>query len=466
MERNRSTDPHIERLIEAFALLTGRIQHKLDDDFPELTTALLGVLYPHYLAPVPSMAIVQFDIDPARAQLPNGFRIGQHSRLSTNPIGDLPCKYRTGYPVTLWPIQVIGCKFTGPPFPRGISAPPNSKSLLRIQLDCLSGMKFSDLTLDTLRFYLTGENETIAQLYEFLFNHVLQVVFLAPEGTANPSPVVFSPRESLFPVGFDIDDGLLPYPSQSFLGYRLLSEYFALPEKFHFLDLGGFRQVCRSGFQKRLDVLLFLNRASSKLAQDINAETFRLGCTPAINLFEQTAEPIPLTQARYEYRIVPDVANPDGMEVYSVDDVVSVDPIAGTTSEYFPFYSFHHGMTARRNEDVLVCIAKAVPSRVGPRCERPRHRRVSQLGGPELRPQSALRSDACRANDMHQPRASLDPAAGRRTTNLRPGGGRSVGADPLRAVTVEPVATTNEARDLLEAGFPPLSQPSLPGEFG
>ena len=119
-------------------------------------------------------------------------------------------------------------------------------------------MKFSDLTLDTLRFYLTGENETIAQLYEFLFNHVLQVVFLAPEGTANPSPIVFSPRESLFPVGFDIDDGLLPYPSQSFLGYRLLSEYFALPEKFHFLDLGGFRQVCRSGFQKRLDVLLFL----------------------------------------------------------------------------------------------------------------------------------------------------------------------------------------------------------------
>jgi type VI secretion system protein ImpG len=345
LEKNRALDPHIERLIEAFALLTGRIQLKLDDDFPELTTALLGVLYPHYLAPVPSMAIVQFDVDPARAQAPGGFRIGRHSRLSTNPINDVPCKYRTGYPVTLWPIQVVGAKFTGPPFPRGISAPPNTKALLRIQLECLAGMKFADLMLDTLRFYLTGENETIAQLYEFLFNHVQQVVFLAPEGTGNPPPVVLSPRESLFPVGFNIDDGLLPYPSQSFLGYRLLSEYFAFPEKFHFLDLGGFRQVCPARFQKRLDVLLFLNRPSSKLAQDVNADTFRLGCTPVINLFEQTAEPIPLTQARYEYRIVPDVASPEGMEVYSVDDVVSVDPVAATTTEYFPFYSFRHGMT-------------------------------------------------------------------------------------------------------------------------
>src|SRR5690242_10019518 len=83
LEPNRSADPHIERLIEAFALLTGRIQHKLDDDFPELTTALLGVLYPHYLAPVPSMAIVQFELDPARGRLPGGFLIDRHSRLRT-----------------------------------------------------------------------------------------------------------------------------------------------------------------------------------------------------------------------------------------------------------------------------------------------------------------------------------------------------------------------------------------------
>src|SRR6516162_10019447 len=86
LERNRSTDPHVERLIEAFALLAGRVHHKLDDEFPELTDALLGVLYPHYLAPIPSLAVVQFEVDPARAQLPAGFLIDRHSRLHTAPV--------------------------------------------------------------------------------------------------------------------------------------------------------------------------------------------------------------------------------------------------------------------------------------------------------------------------------------------------------------------------------------------
>ena len=127
------------------------------------------------------------------------------------------------------------------------------------------------------------------------------------------------PGECLAQVGFERDDGLLPYPAQSFVGYRLLSEFFAFPYKFHFVDLRGLRRACRAGFEKQLEVVIFLDRSWPKLEQDVTAETFRLGCTPVINLFEQTAEPIPLTQARHEYRIVPDVANPDGMEVYSVD---------------------------------------------------------------------------------------------------------------------------------------------------
>src|SRR5438034_6164958 len=94
LEPNRSADPHVERLIESFALLAGRIHHKLDDEFPELTEGLLGVLYPHYLAPVPSLGVVQFDLDPARAGLPDGFDIPKHSRLKTRPVNGLPCSFR------------------------------------------------------------------------------------------------------------------------------------------------------------------------------------------------------------------------------------------------------------------------------------------------------------------------------------------------------------------------------------
>src|SRR6516225_5369565 len=86
LEPNRSLDPHVERLIESFALLAGRIHHKLDDEYPELTDAMLSVLYPHYLAPVPSMAVVQFVLDAARGQLPEGFLIPAGSRLHTQPV--------------------------------------------------------------------------------------------------------------------------------------------------------------------------------------------------------------------------------------------------------------------------------------------------------------------------------------------------------------------------------------------
>ena len=162
LEPNRSTDPHVERLIESFALLTGRIQHKLDDEFPELTTALLGVLYPHYLAPIPSMAVVQFELDAARSRSPDGFPIDRHSRLSTRPVNDLPCRYRTGYPTRLWPIKVADARLVRPPFPRGMSPPRGAAAALRIQLECQGGQKFAELALDDLRFYLKGESETVA----------------------------------------------------------------------------------------------------------------------------------------------------------------------------------------------------------------------------------------------------------------------------------------------------------------
>ncbi len=351
LEPNRSTDSHVERLIEAFALLTGRIQHRIDDDFPELTTALLGVLYPHYLAPIPSMAIVQFDLDAARARSPDGFAIARNSRMRTRPVNDVPCKYRTGYPVRLWPVRISDAKLIRPPFARGLSPPRGTVAALRIQLEAESGHRFADMSLDRLRLYLKGESETVSLLYDLLFNHALGIVLRDPSRGTTRASVSLRPVEGLAQVGFEQEDGLLPYPPQSFVGYRLLSEFFAFPYKFHFVDLCGLQHACRAGYEKQLEVVVFVDRTWPKLEQDVTAETFRLGCTPVINLFEQIAEPIALSGARYEYRIVPDVAYPDGLEVYSVDQVTSVDPIAGVTTEYLPFYSFRHGTTLEAARD-------------------------------------------------------------------------------------------------------------------
>lgn len=81
LDPSSSEDPHVERLMQTFAFLTARVHHKIDDEFPEVTEALLHVLYPHYLAPIPSMSMVQFVLDPQRGKLTRGHTIERGSVL-------------------------------------------------------------------------------------------------------------------------------------------------------------------------------------------------------------------------------------------------------------------------------------------------------------------------------------------------------------------------------------------------
>jgi type VI secretion system protein ImpG len=157
--------------------------------------------------------------------------------------------------------------------------------------------------------------------------------------------VVGEPDEFLQPVGFELDDGLLPFSRRSFPGYRLLSEFFAFPSKFLFFDLCGLSRLRQAGYERRFEVVFFLDRSQASLEQAVEVSTFQLGCTPIINLFAKTAEPIELTHTRWEYRIIPEVTQPLGMEIYSVDEVVSGDANTGEAVQYTPFYSYRHGQS-------------------------------------------------------------------------------------------------------------------------
>lgn len=339
LEPNRCADPHVERLIEAFALLTARIEQRLDDDFPELTDALLNVLYPHYLAPVPSMAMVQFDADPDNPQ-PEATLIPRHSRLHTQKIDHVACEFRTCYPVELWPVELVSARLTPLPLPFEGQAPPNTAAALILDLQCHGGLRVADLALEHLRFYLHGARELIADLYELIFNRSVGVELRSTNSKQEAQSVFLSPAEALADVGFGRDEGLLPYRNQSFLGYRLLTELFAFPQKFHFVDVCGWRRAAEAGIGQSFQVVVYLSRTSPTLERQTSADNFRLGCTPAANLFEQTAEPIAMSHTRSEYRVVPDVHHQHAFEVYSVDSVVSADPRA--TTEYRPFYWCQH----------------------------------------------------------------------------------------------------------------------------
>jgi type VI secretion system protein ImpG len=344
-----SPDPHVERLIESFAFLTARIQHNLDSEFPEIAVELLNILHPHYLNPVPSMAIARFDVDPERGKITSGFTVPKHAPLfalaSPEPEGPV-CRFRTCYPVTLWPVAVTYADFESTAQYDFLDTAANVGTVLRLRLEPRAG-SLADLELSRLRFYLNGDRMLVHTLYELLFCQARGVVLLPdPEKTGRRPRPVRLPPSVLRPVGFGRDEEVLPYPPFSQPGYRLLQEYFTFPEKLLFVDLEG---LSAHGAAQALDILILLDR-SPKDRLPIDRDTFALGCTPIINLFPRTTEPIRLDHRRTEYPLVPDARRERFTEIHSIQAVSGSSDPRNRTRIYEPFYSFNHHMAGRGHQ--------------------------------------------------------------------------------------------------------------------
>jgi len=347
IEPSKCEDPHVERMIEAFAFLAARVHLKLDDDFSEISDALLSIVYPHYIRPIPSMTLVEFQLDPEQGKVMTGVRIPRGSQVLSRPVAGTPCKFRTAYDTMLWPITVSAVQWTTPDRLRPPIKAPDAIAALRIELTCFPDVSFNKLALDTLRFHIAGDSSTVYSLYELLGNNCVRIVARDPAGKAAGGRAVALPANVLTPAGFGDDDGMLPYPRRSFVGYRMLQEYFTFPEKFLFFDLAGLSQLRAAGFGERVELILFISpfeRADrrSMLEAGIGNRTIRLGCTPAVNLFAQTSEPILLTQRRHEYQLVADARRRQSVSIFSVDDVLGVSPGASAPARFEPFYSYRH----------------------------------------------------------------------------------------------------------------------------
>ncbi|HSK74083.1 MAG TPA: type VI secretion system baseplate subunit TssF [Pyrinomonadaceae bacterium] len=359
LDEEKVEDPHVERMIEAFAFLAGRISLKLDDEFPEVTESFLNVLYPHYLAPIPSMAIAQFSYGSPNDKLTAVQILERGSRLNSRPVDGTVCRFRTTYDVQLLPIELHDAALESP-------APKDARgkyadSYIRLSLRCYGDAPLAEMRigetgemLESLRFHINGDPQLIYPLYEIIFNHAVGVEIRAKEVPLSgktfttitniqlkqPDPI-FLPADVIKPVGFADSEAMLPYTKRSFAGYRLLSEYFAFPLKFLFFDVHGIDRAIAKKFGSHFDILIHLKDVTPPIAP-ISADTFRLGCSPIINLFSRLADPIYLSQQKYEYHIIPDVHHQTTTEVYSIDEVVTTDPRTNTSREFSPFYSLKH----------------------------------------------------------------------------------------------------------------------------
>ncbi len=345
LDANRCDDPHVERLLEGFAFLAARIHLKIDDEFPQITEGLLNVLYPHFLRPIPSMSIAQFRLDPEQGKLTTGLNIPRGSILYSRPVDGVPCKFRTCYDVTLWPVEVADAKWLTPDKLNPPFRAPDTVAALRVELSCLSDATFEKLQMPSFRFYLHGESDVVNTLYELLSNNCRQIIVRDPDNTKKPVHTLNA--GSLRPMGFPESESVLPYPRRSFQGYRLLQEYFAFPEKFFFFELNGLDQALKGMGGGKTEIVFLispyeLEERHQRLALAVTAKAIVPGASPIINLFPQTAEPILLTQRRSEYPVIPDARRRMSTEIFSIDDVVSTDPVTHELTHYEPFYSYRH----------------------------------------------------------------------------------------------------------------------------
>lgn len=344
IEPDKCEDPHVERMIEAFAFLAARVHLKIDDEFPEITEALLSIVYPHLIRPVPSTTIVEFQMKPGEAQIGNGLHIPRGATLTSRPVGGVPCKFRTCYETNILPLSVAAAEWKTPDRLTPPMRAAEAVGALRVELKCWPEVTFDKLNMEPLRFYLNGEDSLMHTLYELLCSRCCQVFLRDPTPGSRVRPVEFLP-DSLCPVGFEDQDAMLPFPRRSFQGYRLLHEYFHCPEKFFFFDFLGLNDALATGFKDRAE-LVFLIAAFEPAARrqslelGVSAKTIKLGCSPAVNLFKQTAEPILLTQRRFDYPIEPDIRRPHAIEIFSVDQVLSVRPGVAEPTYFEPLYSY------------------------------------------------------------------------------------------------------------------------------
>ncbi|TFW31977.1 type VI secretion system baseplate subunit TssF [Massilia horti] len=343
LEGFECADPYVERLLEGFSFLAARVQMKLDAEFPRFTQHLSELVYPQFLAPTPSMAVVQLQPDLANPSLKDGFPVPRGTALrSVLGKGDTTaCEYRTAHSLTLWPLELAEARcftFAGALPGVDLRLPSTVKAGIRLRLRS-SGARLAELPLDRLCLHLRGSDALPGRIYETMLAGVEGVLVLPATRPASWHALL--PKSVLAPLGFSPGEALLPGEPRRLDGYRLLQEYFALPQRYHFVEISALRQALARCDETEVELIVLLNRADPQLEQVLDASHFALNCTPAANLFRRRADRINLTGEQLEYHLLVDRTRPLDYEVFQVEEVTGYG--AGTNAEqrFMPFYSAH-----------------------------------------------------------------------------------------------------------------------------
>ena len=340
MDQLEVMDPYVERMMEGFAFLSARVQLELEQQFPVFTQNLMEIVYPHFLAPTPSMMVARLVPDMAQGGLEGGFTLPRGTALRGHVLEgeQTACQFRTAHDATLWPIELTEAEYVdgrSELVAAGLAKGNEARAAIRLRLRATSGVDLADLPLDKLTVFLAGAGSEPWRLYEAL---LARSVGLAGRSTDRRADWAEPLGHQIRPLGFDPDEALLPTPGQSFDGYRLLQEYFAMPQRFFFVELGGLAPAIQRSATGDVDIYVLLSEGDPAL-KSITAASFELHAVPAINLFPKRCDRVEVRTTEVEHQVIADRTAPMDYEIYQIEQVTGVMGEGADDITFRPFYS-------------------------------------------------------------------------------------------------------------------------------
>lgn len=402
MEGVEVLDPYVERLLEGVAFLSARVQLELELQYPNFTANLLEIVYPHYLAPTPSMMIAAFEPDPANAALKDGYLLPRQTVLRSRLMEgeQTPCDFRTSADLRMWPIRISQAEYIdgrGELVAAGVAGTTQARAGIRLRLQRTDGEAISDLGMDRLVLYLDNAAGNNWLLLELLCT---QVRGLSARSTDRRADWVLPlPAGAVEQKGFEPDEALLPAPRRVFDGYRLLQEYFAMPERFLFVELQGLKPALKRARGPDVDIYILLGEGRREIGPMVVPDAFTLNAVPAINLFPKRCDRVQITARDTEHHVVPNRTAGLDFEVYGLESVVGISGEGADDIEFRPFYSSSDFTAAGETHPAYYTIRRRMRQRSEK--ERLRGVRTSYLGS-EVYLTLVDRSQAPYAADLDQ----------------------------------------------------------------
>lgn len=313
LTKSGSDDPHVQQILESFAFLTGNIQKQIDENSKIVSQTLLENLYPNLVTPIPSLSIVELAVNNNDPALGKGVLVPRDTLLSLETQQDFTFKFRTVYDTLLFPGNILSAKVESPYNYDSIA--DKNKKLITIEVELFTA-EIDQNKVQDIRFYIDAGKILSPKIYDIIFSASTEIFIV--NDSENLIPLT---RENLSRVGFNPDECLISIDKKKPEVFKYFQEFFLFPEKYLFFDIKNI-DFSKTGTKFKI---VFACPYFSDQILTVETSSFKLRCTPIINLFQAQSEPIVTDNIKKSYKLYTNYLKHKFLFFHTIDKLYYID---------------------------------------------------------------------------------------------------------------------------------------------